>query len=116
MFRKEKFSTLCEQILIETAQRHNIQIVELNVMPEHVHMIVQLPSTMSISRAMMLLKGASSHEIFKQVPDFRKRYHKGHFWSCGKFYRSVGDVDLETTKQYVKNQVEIHQLKLNTFV
>ncbi|MBD3407766.1 MAG: hypothetical protein GF411_16730, partial [Candidatus Lokiarchaeota archaeon] len=35
-------------------------------------------------------------------PHFRQRYHKGHFWSPGKFYRTVGDADVETVIQYVR--------------
>jgi len=46
------------------ARRHGIFILELAVMEEHVHAVVQLPPNMSQSRAIQLLKGASSHELF----------------------------------------------------
>jgi len=47
---------LCEDILHEVAVRHHIGIVELSVMPDHIHVVVQLPSTMSVSKALQLLK------------------------------------------------------------
>ena len=46
------------------ARRHGIVILELAVMEEHVHAVVQLSPNMSQSRAIQLLKGASSHELF----------------------------------------------------
>jgi len=115
MFRKDKNKKLCEEILKEVAERHGIEIIELSVMPDHVHLIVSIPPTMSLSKAFQLLKGASSYELFKREPKFRLRYPKGNFWSTGKFYRSVGDVDLETTKSYVQRQEEIHQAKLSQY-
>jgi Transposase and inactivated derivatives len=94
MFRKEENRELCEDILREVAERHGIEIVEISVMPDHVHLIAGIPPTMSVSDALRFLKGASSYELFRKKPNFRKRYPKGHLWSPGKFYRSVGDQTL----------------------
>jgi len=104
MFKREENKKLCEDVLHEVAKRHKIKITELSVMPDHIHTVVGIPPTMSISQAFHLLKGASSRELFKQKPNFRKRYPQGHFWSPGKFYRSVGDADVETVLQYVRDQ------------
>ncbi|MBU0498238.1 MAG: IS200/IS605 family transposase [Candidatus Thermoplasmatota archaeon] len=114
MFRREDHKNLCEQILREIAQRHHILITELSVMPDHIHAVVELPTTMSVSQAFHLLKGASSHELFKQKPGFRRRYPQGHFWSPGKFYRTVGDADAETVIQYVRNH-RLQQTSLDVF-
>jgi len=104
MLRKQENKNLCEQILRNVAVRHDIKITELSVMSDHIHIMVSLPPTMSVSKALNLLKSASAHEIFKNKPNFRKRYTRGHFWSPGKFYRSVGDMDLETVTNYVRDQ------------
>jgi putative transposase len=114
MFKREENKKLCEDVLQEVAKRHNIEITELCVMPDHIHIIVGIPPTMSISKALQLLKGASSRELFKRKPHLRCRYHKGHFWSPGKFYRSVGDADMDTVLQYVRNQ-RLQQTSLNDF-
>jgi putative transposase len=82
MLRKQENKNLCERILREVAFCHKIEITELTVMPDHIHIIVFIPPTMN----------------------FRKRYPKGHFWSPGKFYRSVGDANTETVMQYVRDQ------------
>jgi putative transposase len=105
MFIKEENKKLCEEALRKVAEKHGIGIVELSVMPDHVHVIVSIPPTLCVSKAFNLLKGASSHELFERQPKFRLRYLKGHLWSPGKFYRSVGDADLETLRNYVRGQV-----------
>jgi putative transposase len=114
MFKREGNKKLCETILHEVATRHKINIAELSVMPDHIHMVVELPTTMSLSQAFHLLKGASSRELFKQIPIFQARYSKGHFWSPGKFYRTVGDADAETVIKYVRNH-RLQQTSLNGF-
>jgi putative transposase len=112
MLRKQENKNLCERILREVAFCHKIEITELTVMPDHIHIIVFIPPTMSVSQALHLLKGASSRDLFKQKPNFRKRYPKGHFWSPGKFYRSVGDANTETVMQYSTEVLEMPILKL----
>ena len=114
MFKREENKNLCETILREVATRHKIDITELSVMPDHIHMVVELPTTMSISKAFQLLKGASARELFKQIPIFRARYSRGHFWSPGKFYRTVGDADAETVIKYVRDH-GLQQTSLNGF-
>ena len=113
MFMKEENKKFCEEILGEVAERHKIKIEELSVMSDHIHAVVEIPPTMSVSQAFHLLKGASSRELFKQKPYFRKRYPRGHFWSPGKFYRSVGDADTETVMQYVRDQ-RLKQISLDS--
>ena len=114
MFKREENKKLCEDVLHEVARRHKIEITELSVMPDHIHTVVGIPPTMSVSKALQLLKGASSREIFKRKPYFRCRYPRGHLWSPGKFYRSVGDADAETVLQYVRDQ-RLQQTSLDVF-
>ena len=114
MFRGKGNKKLCEDILHEVAARHNIGMIELSVMPDHIHTVVLIPPTMSVSKALQLLKGASSYELFRRQPLFRYRYARGSFWSPGKFYRSVGDADTETVLEYVRNQ-RLQQASLDDY-
>ncbi len=116
MFRKPENTKLCEDIIREIAKRWQIGIVELSVMPDHIHCVVELQPTMSVSKAFNILKGASAYELFRRQPKFRLRYSRGHFWSGGKFYRTTGDTDLQTTIGYVREQREKYQTTLAQFV
>ena len=114
MLMKPENKNLCEEILRNVAERHNIELHELSIMSDHIHAVVDIPPTMSVSQALHLLKGASARELFKSKPQFRLRYPRGHFWSPGKFYRTVGDADAETVIQYVKDQ-RLEQTSLDVF-
>jgi len=111
IFSKEKLKNICLIAISEVAKRHNIGIEEIDVEPDHVHLIVKFPMRMSISQAMNLLKGGSSKLIFELCPKLRLRYPQGHLWSKGKFAGSVGHITLEVAKAYAKNQ-EAHHAKI----
>ena len=91
----------CEQFLHEIARQYSFEIYELQVMSDHVHLFVEIPPTMSVSRALQLFKGISSYKLFRQHPWLRKHFRKGHFWSPGKFFRSVGNVTADVIKHYI---------------
>jgi putative transposase len=112
IFKQEKLKNLCEIAIREAGTRHRIEIEEIEVQPDHVHLIAKIPLRMSASEALNLLKGFSSRLIFLLVPKYKLRYPQGHLWSKGKFAGSVGHMTLEVAKQYVKNQ-EAHHAKSN---
>jgi putative transposase len=115
MFRQPKYAILCDNILRGIAQRHGMQVIELTVASDHVHAVIKAKPSMSSSECLRLLKGASSHELFKQVPNYRLRYKRGHLWSGGNFMRTVGSVDLETTNRYVAQQRTYKQAILSDY-
>jgi putative transposase len=106
MMRQSKYKSLLEAILRDIAREHKIEILSLTVAPQHVHIITSLPFSMSQSKALQLFKGGSSYRMFRANEHFRLRYPKGHFWSPGKFARSVSDVDLQTVVNYVERHNE----------
>ncbi|MBI5553589.1 MAG: IS200/IS605 family transposase [Candidatus Diapherotrites archaeon] len=111
MLRQEKYRAVMARILVDVAKRHQMEFFELGVMPDHVHALVSCRPDMSQAKALNLLKGASAHELFKEYPQMRLRYPKGHFWSPGKAGRTVGDVDQETVAEYVRRQAQQTSLK-----
>ena len=64
MFGKLKYKNLLEACVRRSASRNNIKIIELDVQPEHVHCVVEVSFTMSVSKTLQLLKGGSSKIIF----------------------------------------------------
>ena len=83
------------------ASKNGMQIIELEVMDDHVHCFVDLPPTMSVSEALQLLKGFSAYMIFKHHPWLRRHFRTGHLWSPGKFFRSVGAVTADAIQRYI---------------
>ncbi|MBD3252663.1 IS200/IS605 family transposase [Candidatus Pacearchaeota archaeon] len=109
MMTKFEYNNLVKGCIRRAASEHKIKIIELEVMPEHIHLVAGLPGTMSPSKAMQLLKGRSSYLFFKMHPKARLRYPKGHFWSRGKFWASLRFIQVDQAREYVKNQLEHHR-------
>ncbi len=113
ILRKRGHKYLCRDTLHQIAKRHGITMHCLAVGDDHVHAVVTIPPTMSVSKAFHLLKGASSWVLFRVIPNFRKRYPRGHLWGIGGKFRSVGDVDTQTVVGYVNRQ---NQAQLTDFI
>jgi len=109
MMQKQENRKIVEACIRQAAKRHNIEILALEVMPEHVHGVFSLPKGTDEERAAMLLKGFSAWKIFQVKENFRLRYPKGHFWSRGYMARTVG-LDEEKAIWYVENQQEHHNV------
>ena len=93
----------CERFLREIAQENRMEVFELQVETDHVHMFVNLQPTMSVSKALQLLKGGSAFRLFRQHPWLRNHFRKGHFWSPGKFFRTVGNVTADVIAAYISD-------------
>lgn len=95
----------------------DIEIIEMNIQSDHVHMLVSIPPKLSISTMMGILKGKTAIKIFKSFPKLkRKPYWGNHFWSRGYCVSTIG-LDEEKIRKYVKYQEknekreEEHQLE-----
>ena len=87
------------------------EILELNVMTDHIHMVVIVPPRMSISELMGFLKGKTAIAIFQKTKNLRSRpYWGNHFWSRGYCVSTVG-LDEEKIRRYVKYQEEAERLE-----
>jgi putative transposase len=107
MMRQEKLKVFCKVSIEEACKKHKIEIVILNVLANHAHMIVDCPRTMSDVQLIQIIKGLSSYLLFRICPDLRLRYPRGHFWNAGYFCCSVG-ANFDEVFDYVKNQEQHH--------
>ncbi|MEZ5424989.1 MAG: IS200/IS605 family transposase [Pyrinomonadaceae bacterium] len=86
------------------ARKNKMKILATGGMPDHVHLLVSLPGTISVSKALQLLKGGSSKWIHDTFPDQRL-----FEWQRGYGAFSIGVSDLKRTIRYIKNQTEHHR-------
>ena len=108
MMRKWGNRNLVAACIRQAAVRHEIKIIELSVMPDHIHVVVLLPKGMNEEKAAQLLKGVSSRKLFEVKDKFALRYPKRHFWSRGYYAHTVGVTSLQTQVDYVRNQEAHH--------
>lgn len=115
MFKQDKYKKFSENVLRETASRHHMIVRELSVMPEHIHVSVEVRPSMSQSKALQLLKGNLSYKLFRESENFGLRYPKRHFFSLGGLANSTGYTTVDVVDNYVKHQEDIHQMRLSAF-
>ena len=89
-------------ILAEQIERWGQELIELEVMPDHVHLLVGCDPQFGIHRLVKLLKGYSSHALRAEFPALKRRLPS--LWTNSYFAATVGGVTLETLKRYVENQ------------
>ena len=78
-----------------------VEILELNVQIDHVHVVCSVPPKVSISELMGTLKGKLAIKLFKSYPKLKQKpYWGNHFWSRGYFVTTVG-VDEDVIRRYV---------------
>ncbi len=95
---------LCK-LIYEVAERYDFEIVELAVMPDHVHMFVSVCPEVSPSRLIQVLKSITAREMFKRFPSIKRILWGGALWERGYFVMSSGQGTTdEMIRQYIKEQ------------
>jgi len=81
-----------------------VEVIELNVQIDHVHIVCSIPPKVSVSELLGTLKGKLAIKVFKTYPKLKQKpYWGNNFWSRGYFVTTVG-VDEEIIRRYVKYQ------------
>ena len=82
------------------AINYQFVIHELQVREDHVHLFVEIPPSVCVSKALQLFKGVSSRILRRNFSYLRE--DGKHLWSPGKFYRSVGNVSADVIQNYIR--------------
>jgi len=101
-----KVAVRIKELIEECADVNGWRIDELSVQKDHVHMLIQLRPNISVSRVVQLFKGKSSYMIRKENPELKEFYlgTSKSFWGDGFFVETVGQVNEDRIKEYIRNQ------------
>lgn len=97
-----------QQIYRLSNQKDGVEILEVNVQEDHVHMVVSIPPKYAVSKYMGFLKGKLALKLFDRYPKLRKRYWGQHVWSRGYCVSTVG-LNEDRIRKYVKWQTKKEQ-------
>ena len=106
IFTSEEKRNVMRNILLEISKGNEVTILELEVLPEHIHMLISFPPKLSPSSVVKSFKGTSAREWFKHYPETKKMLWKGHLWSPSFYMGTVGITSLETVKRYIETQLD----------
>ena len=107
VFYKEKRLEI-GKILRMLCEWKKIKIVEAEVCPDHVHMLLEIPPKISVSSFMGYLKGKSSLMIYEKYPELKYKYRNREFWCKGYYVDTVGK-NAKKIEEYIKRQLEEDQ-------
>lgn len=96
------------ELFLEIAAHHGVEIEELEVDKDHVHVFLSFPPKYSIGQVVGLLKAVSAREIRAGFPEVREQLWGGEFWEDGYFARTVGD---KVTAEVIKKYIRFHEAK-----
>ena len=106
-------------ILSTLCKRKGVEIIEAEVCPDHIHMLVRIPPSMSVSSFVGYLKGKSTLMIFERHANLKYTYGNRHFWCRGYYVDTVGK-NAKKIEEYIKNQLkedlEYDQMTLKEYI
>ena len=94
-----------KEIAQAVAGEMRFEIIEMEVMPDHVHMLVEVDPQLGIHKAVKRIKGRSSHDLREEFPWLKRRLPS--LWTNSYFVSTVGGAPLAIVKQYIENQKNV---------
>ena len=95
--------TTCRNSIAETCLAYGWQLKELEIMPDHVHMLLAIPPKYSVPSVMGYLKGKSSLMIFDRHANMKYKFGNRKFWAEGYYVSTVG-LNEATIAKYIREQ------------
>ena len=103
----EPYRTTLKEIIEKIGYDYNIEIVEIEVPVDHIHMVVRTEPRFSPSDIMQVVKSISAREFFRRYPEVKKRYFwGGKLWTQSYFVETIGNANEEVIRKYVRNQLK----------
>lgn len=99
---REPIAQRMKELVTEVAQQNNSFVIEQEIMPDHVHLLLDVDPTIGITKLIKRIKGRTSHELRREFPELVRKLPT--LWTRSKFIATVGSVSLSTVKKYIEDQ------------
>ncbi len=112
----EPYREMMKRIIHKVGFDYDIDIVELEIPEDHIHMVVRSEPKISPSHIMQVIKSISAREFFKCYPEIKRRYFwGGKLWTQSYFVETIGNATEDTIRKYVQNQlIELDRKERNS--
>jgi len=92
------------ELIRQIAGANEVEIISGAISSDHVHIYVSMPPSLSVSKFVQFVKGATSRKLQLEFEDIRKRYWGQHVWARGYFVATAGNVTDEMIREYISKQ------------
>ena len=103
IFKDDVAEYVKQQIYVICQRKDKVEVLELNVQADHVHLVVSIPPKYAVSDFMGYLKGKMAMQLFQRYEKLGRKYWGRHLWSRGYCVSTIG-LDEEKIRKYVKWQ------------
>ena len=100
-----KIEMRLKELIEETASAIGAEIIEMEIMPDHVHLLIEVDPQYGINKAVRHIKGVTSHTLRSEFPSLKSRLPS--LWTNSYFVSTVGGAPLEKIKEYIENQKNV---------
>lgn len=98
-----------KEIVLSMQEEQNFKVLEMEVMPDHVHLLLDVDPTIGVNTLVGRIKGKTAHILCREYPEIRRRIPT--LWTRSKFIATVGSVSLAVVKKYIEDQKSNEQRK-----
>ena len=93
-----------KDLLMQYATEQGLTICAMEIMPDHVHLLIETTPQCRLSDAIKVLKGSTAWHLFKQHPEMKHQLYGGHLWNPSYFVATVSDRTSDQIREYIANQ------------
>ena len=94
--------TRLKELVEQIAEEYSFEVIEMEIMPDHVHMLLEVDPQFGIHKAVKSFKGYTSRILRQEFPCLKTKMPT--LWTNSYFVSTVGGAPLEAVKQYIENQ------------
>ena len=113
---KEDIGYRLREIIRQICNQERVDILKGAIGPDHVHILLNIPPYVAVSRIVQHLKGESSRKLQMEFPQLGKQFWGQHMWAIGYFCATTGVVTEDTIKKYIAEQGEKEEDQDKTFI
>ena len=99
---REPIAERFKQIVMSMQEAQNFYVLGMEIMPDHVHMLLDIDPTIGVNVVVARIKGKTAHILNREFPELTRKLPT--LWTRSKFIATVGSVSLDVVKKYIEEQ------------
>ena len=99
---REPIAERFKELILSLQEQYNFIVIEMEVMPDHVHLLLDIDPTVGVNKIVSKIKGFTAHYLTREFPELKRKLPT--LWTRSKLIATVGSVSLEVVKQYIQEQ------------
>lgn len=96
----------CKALLYSLAEEYKFEIIAMEVMPDHIHLLLNTSPQFCIPDMIRIMKGVLARKLFQMHPELKEKLWKGHLWNPSYCIVTVSDRSREMVEKYIVDQKE----------